>query len=343
MPFICMVIITKAGLVRLAVLFIALGGALLAAWFVMIRMPGKSYSGAASPLSPAERALRDELRRDVDDLAGKIGERNSERPKQLAVAADFIAASFGSAGCRVARLPYTAGSQTFENIEARTRDAGTSGKVVVVGAHYDSVLGSQGANDNASGVAALLALARRLAGRTPPLPVRFVAFANEEPPHFQHDAMGSLVYAHSCRERGDDIAAMLSLETMGCYDDEEGSQHYPPPLSGLYPSRGNFIGFVGNVASRALVRRAIATFRAHTAFPSEGAALPEGIPGVGWSDHWSFWQAGYRAIMITDTAPFRYPHYHTALDTPEHVDCDRLARVVAGLESVIEDLAGKPD
>ena len=198
----------------------------------------------------------------------------------------------------------------------RSRGRSTPSEIVIVGGHYDSVAGCPGANDNASGTAAVLALARLFATSAPARTLRFAAFTNEEPPHFQTDAMGSRVCALNCRARSENVVAMLSLETIGFYSDAEGSQSYPPPFSLFYPSKGNFIAFVGNVGSRGLVRRAIRTFRERTPFPSEGAALPGFVPGVGWSDHWSFWREGYQAIMVTDTAPFRYPHYHTARPTP---------------------------
>ena len=196
-----------------------------------------------------------------------------------------------------------------------------------------------GANDNGSGPAALLELARAFAGARPARTLRFVAFVNEEPPHFQTDAMGSLVYARGCRERGERVVAMLSLETIGYYTDAPGSQNYPFPLGLFYPSEGNFLGFVGNTASEQLVFDAIGSFRRHTRVPSEGGVLDERLPGIGWSDHWSFWQMGYPAIEITDTAPFRYAHYHEATDTPDKLDYDGFARVVVGLERVIADLA----
>ncbi len=167
-----------------------------------------------------------------------------------------------------------------------------------------------------------------------------MAFANEEPPYFQTPAMGSVVYARRCRERGEQVVAMLSLETIGFYSDQPGSQHYPVPFGLLYPSTGDFVGFVGNTASRALVREAIGVFRASARFPSEGVAAPGALPGVGWSDHWAFWQEGYPAVMITDTAPFRNPDYHTRRDTPERLSYAPMARVVAGLERVVEALAG---
>jgi hypothetical protein len=147
------------------------------------------------------------------------------------------------------------------------------------------------------------------------------------------------VYARGCKQRGDNIVAMLSLETIGCYLDEPGTQHYPGFFGFLYPSTGNFIGFVGNVGSRGLVRQVVRSFRANAQFPSEGGAIPGFVPGVGWSDHWAFWQEGYPAIMVTDTAPFRYRHYHEPTDTPDKIDYARMARVVGGLEAVVSELA----
>ena len=308
------------------------------AWWTMIRMPGRSLSAVPPPLTSEELTLRDELRRDVQEIAGEIGERNIEHYKELAAAADFIERSFSEAGLHPRRDEYDVAGRQCENIEAEI--AGLRPEIVVIGAHYDSVFGSPGANDNGSGVAALLALARRFAGKSSGRTLRFVAFTNEEPGHFQTEQMGSWVYAHRCQERGNRIAGMISLETIGYFSNVPGSQKYPMiGLRFLYPSVGNFIGFVGNVSSRALVRHALRTFRAHATLPSEGAALPAGVPGIGWSDHWAFWQHGYPAIMVTDTAPFRYPHYHARSDTPEKLDYESMTRVVGGLQYVISDLA----
>lgn len=313
----------------------ALGAAI---YFAMLRMPGQSHRGALPPLGDGERALSAELRRDVHELAGVIGERNVEQPEALEAAARFIEESLSRAGYEPRRQSYAVGRTSCHNLEVEIR-GGRSDEIVLVGAHYDSVIGAPGANDNATGVAATLALARRFAGAAPGRTVRFVAFVNEEPPHFQTADMGSVRYARRSRERGDRIVAMLSLETIGYFSDAAGSQAYPPPIGLFYPSTGDFVGFVGDLASRKLLREVIGDFRAHTLFPSEGAALPAVIPGVGWSDHWAFWQEGYRALMVTDTAPFRYPHYHTTSDTPDKVDYERMARVVAGLERVVRRLA----
>jgi hypothetical protein len=307
-------------------------------WFVMIRMPGQSFDGTAPPLSAQEKELRNELVADVHKLAGEIGERNMARYPQLLAAADYIETELKKAGWNVSRDEYEVGGKRCANIVAEL--PGKSSEIVLIGAHYDSVFGAPGANDNGSGVAALLALARRLGGQPNEQRLRLVAFVNEEPGHFQSAHMGSYVYAGRCRARGDRISAMISLETIGYFSNVPGSQKYPMFGLGLiYPRAGNFIGFVGNVASRDLVRRAIGEFRRKARIPSEGAALPAAIPGVGWSDQWSFWQYGYPGIMVTDTAPFRYPHYHKASDTPDKLDYDSMTRVVAGMEGVIRHLA----
>jgi Zn-dependent M28 family amino/carboxypeptidase len=211
--------------------------------------------------------------------------------------------------------------------------------VLIVGAHYDTAGGLPGANDNGSGVTATLELARLFATWPQPVTIRWLFFANEEPPWFQTPEMGSYVYAKRCRERKEDILAMLSLETIGYYCDEPGCQQYPAGFAPVFPDRGDFLGFVANLRSAPVLRRAVAAFRAATTLPAEGAAAPAEIPGVAWSDHWSFWEFGYPALMVTDTAPFRYPWYHTAHDTPEKLDYERLARAVTGLEAVIRDLA----
>ena len=304
----------------------------------MIRMPGRSFRGPAPQLTPDEMTLRDELVAHVQKLAGEIGERNLAHYPRLTEAAHYIETELTGAGYQVRRDNYEIEGKTCSNLEVEL--GGASRDIVLIGAHYDSVFGSPGANDNGSGVAALLALARRFAGTHNSKTVRFVAFVNEEPFYFQSAEMGSFVYAGRCRERRDEISAMISLETIGYFSSQAGSQRYPVPGLGLlYPRTGNFIGFVGNVASRSLLRAAIGEFRRQARIPSEGAALPAMVPGVGWSDQWSFWQYGYPGIMVTDTAPFRYPHYHATSDTPDKLDYDSMTRVVAGMEKVIQHLA----
>jgi hypothetical protein len=325
---------------RVSGLVVAIAVAGSAAWWIMIRMPGKNVSVPDS-LSPEDVALRAELEGDVRKLAGEIGERNISHFTALNMATDFIEKSFSDVGLKPQRDSYDLHGFACHNIE--TEIHGASSRIVIVGAHYDSVIGSPGANDNGSGVAAMLALARRFAGKPTGHSLRFVAFVNEEPPYFQSSRMGSFVYASRCKARADQISAMISLETIGYFSDAPRSQTYPIlGIGAFYPTTANFIGFVGNLRSRDLVRRAIATFRRQGKIPSQGAAMPGFVPGVSWSDQWSFWQHGYPGIMITDTALFRYPHYHAATDTPDKLDYDRFALVVSGVQKVIEEIARAP-
>jgi Zn-dependent M28 family amino/carboxypeptidase len=185
----------------------------------------------------------------------------------------------------------------------------------------------------------MLELARILGEEGHARTLRFVGFVNEELPHFQTEDMGSLQYARMCDRRGDRIEAMFSLETVGYYAEEPGTQRYPFPYGLFYPDTGDFIAFVGNMRSRSLVRRSIRTFRENATLPSEGAAAIGWLPGIGLSDHWSFWKQGVPAVMITDTAMFRYPWYHTGLDRPKRLDYERMARLVSGLAPVIRELA----
>jgi len=311
-------------------------------WWLLTNMPGDSYRGELPPADDALKSLAIELRRDVAHLAEEIGERNvRNRPHELSVAADYIEAEFTAAGHAVVPQEYEVDDCKCRNLEVEVLGSTRPAEIVVVGAHYDTVIGTPGANDNTSGIAALLALARRFSGRQIDRTLRFLAFVNEEKPYAHTDTMGSRVYSRRCAERAERITAMLSLETIGYYDDRPGSQKYPRPFGVLYPSEGNFIAFVGNIKSRKLVRRVVAAFRRHEHFPSEGAALPAVVYGVGFSDHWSFWQEGYPALMVTDTAMFRYPYYHHPEDTTDKLDFDRLARVVRGLEGVVTTLVSE--
>ena len=243
-------------------------------------------------------------------------------------------------GYQVAAQSYRAHGVLSENLDVTCEGQSKPSEIILVGAHYDSVPGSPGANDNASGVAALLEISRGFAKRPPARSVRFVAFVNEEAPFFYGDQMGSMVYAKAARARGDDIRLMVSLEMLGCFTDESGSQRYPPMLRFFYPDRGNFLAFVSNFSSRRSLRQLVNAFRAHSDFPAESLATFEFIPGVAWSDHASFWRQGYRALMVTDTAFYRYAYYHTGRDTPEKLNYAAMARVAGGLQQAVAALAG---
>jgi Zn-dependent M28 family amino/carboxypeptidase len=242
----------------------------------------------------------------------------------------------------VVELPYSVNGEKVSNLEVILPGTDSTLGQVIVGAHYDSVAGTVAANDNGSGVAAVLELARLMRQMKFRRTVRFVFFVNEEPPYFQTAVMGSRVYAHQLHQEGVPVSAMFSLETIGFYSDEPSSQKYPPVLNLFYPNKGNFIAFAGNTESRKLVRESIRDFRESTRFPSEGIAAPADWSGIGWSDQWSFWQEGYPGVMVTDTAPFRYPYYHTRNDTIDKINFDRTARVVEGIRKLVEQLANKP-
>ncbi len=340
-----------AAIVRLSIFLLGLILALGLVWVLMLWMPGVGFAGTLPALSPAQAQLRDALKQDVAKI-GAIGPRNLEYTENLTRTIDWLNGELSAIGYTVEQQTYVAQGpvargQTFHNLIVEIKGKSHPDDIVVIGAHYDSAFNAPAANDNGSGVAAVLALARAYAPNPlhqtlhqPERTLRLVLFANEEPPFNWSDDMGSLVYAKRCKARNEKILAMISLETIGYYSDQPHSQRYPQPLDKLYPATGNFVAFVGNIASRELVRSAIVSFRHHVQFPSEGAALPNALPGVGWSDHWSFWQVGYPAIMITDTATFRYPYYHTEEDTPDKLDYDRYTRVVDGVMQVVADLTG---
>lgn len=281
------------------------------------------------------------LRRHVAALARDIGERNVHRPDALHAAEAYIAGEFAALGYEVARQTYVADGVDSSNLEVAVRGGAREGEILLVGAHYDTVRGCPGADDNASGVAALIEIARALRDVRPARTVKFVAFVNEEPPFFFRGEMGSKVYARAARARGDDICLMLSLEMLGCYSDEPGGQAYPPLLRFFYPDRGNFIAFVSNLRSRRTLQRWVRAFRSHSDFPAESLASPAFVPGVAWSDQFSFWHAGYPAAMVTDTAFYRYRHYHAPTDTPDRLQYPQMARVVAGLARAVAAFAAE--
>ncbi len=320
----------------IAVALLALGS-VAACTVRAVSMPGTSYAG---PEAQPDPALVARLNADVTQLAAGFGERNvTNQPAALEQTAAWLRTRLEGLGYVVQEEPIKVGERTTKNLIVERRGRGLATQLVLVGAHYDTAHGTPGADDNGSGVAVALALAEIFSTRTPERTVRFIFFTNEEPPHFRTTSMGSVVNAGACRGRHDDVKAMLSLETLGYFSDEAGSQRYPWPLSLVYPSQGNFVAFVGNVESRELVRDCVRTFRAMAQVPSEGASLPGSLEGVDFSDHAPYWKYGYPALMVTDTALFRNPHYHEPTDVPARVDFRRLALVTEGLISVVESLA----
>jgi hypothetical protein len=356
-----MVRILLAALITAAVLLLAVVAAVIGFALYMTSVPGQSHSGPLPPLTDEERALATELKRHVETIAAR--EHNIARYDELEKVARYIEATLQSYGFRVSAQAFDVDDLTVRNIDVviepprrsgspdlridsadlgQARDRGAASlEVIVVGAHYDSARGTRGANDNASGAAAVIELARLLhdlQGKTARR-LRLVLFVNEEQPYSWTEDMGSLRYARALAERGERVIAMYSLETLGFYTSKPASQSYPLWLGLRYPDRGDFVAFVGTLEARALVRQSIRSFRSHTAFPSIGGVAPGFVPGVDWSDHWAFSQQGFPAIMLTDTAPYRYPHYHRATDTPDKVDTESLARVVKGIERMVREMA----
>lgn len=287
-------------------------------------------------------ALAARLMGHVGVLAVEIGERNPFRPQGLEAAAEYIRRVWSEQGFAVREETLEAGGPRYVNLVVELAGSSRPEEVVLVGAHYDSLIGTAGANDNATGVAVLLEMPGALRRTPPARTLRFVAFANEEPPFFKTEGMGSRLHARNARRRGEQIVAMISLETLGYYSEAPGSQHYPFPFGAFYPERGNFLAVVGNLASRWLVVEFLRHFMAGSDFPVEGAALFPWIPGVDWSDHWSFWKEGYPAVMLTDTAPYRYPHYHSPDDLLDQVTSREFARAAHGIIGAVGRLAGGP-
>lgn len=282
--------------------------------------------------------LAERLRGHVSHLAREIGQRNVFHPDALHAAADYIRREWGAQHYQVNSQHYEAMGVASENLEVRRIGKTRPDEIILVGAHYDTITGSPGADDNASGIAALLELTRLFVTVETARTLCFVAFANEEPPFFFWGQMGSRVYAEAAKARGENIRLMLSLEMLGSYSDRPGSQGYPPLLRHFYPDRGNFIAMVSNRASRKELQQLVAAFKAHSDFPVESLATFEFVPGVAWSDHLSFWRKGYPAIMITDTAFYRNDAYHTPDDTPEKLNYPAMARVVEGLFNALKGL-----
>lgn len=295
------------------------------------------------PGSPSSREdimhLEEALKGHVYKLALDIGERNVFRPEALHQSEEYIRQTWIEQGYEVLEQAYTLQGVHSVNLEINKRGTTRPDEIILIGAHYDSVIGSPGANDNGSGVAAMLEISRLLRDVELQRSVRFVAFVNEEPPFFFTREQGSRIYAKAIRKRGDDVRLMLSLETMGYFREEPGSQNYPPFFRYFYPDKGNFIALVSNFRSRKAMQQLADAFRAESDFPLEHVATFSAIPGVGWSDHLSFWMNSYRALMVTDTAFYRYSYYHTAEDSAEKLNYPEFAEVTDGLASAIIRLA----
>jgi Zn-dependent M28 family amino/carboxypeptidase len=303
------------------------------------REPNRARGASGSAM---EREAR--LERDVVALAETLGERNlrdAKRRGALIDAREHIVSALGSAGHTVRRQPYFASGEAVQNVEVECRGSDLAQEIVVFGAHYDTAAKTPGANDNASGVATLLEIARNVGALRLRRTVRLVAFCTEEPPFTRTKEMGSLVHAQAARQRGDHIVGMLSLEMLGCFARDGRARHAPFPLNWVSPWRPDFVAVIGNLRSHALVADVARELHDPEHMRSKSLALPGLLPGVRSSDQWSYWKVGYPAAMITDTAWLRYRHYHRVTDTPEKLDYARMGHVTAGILRALDRLAAR--
>jgi len=296
-----------------------------------------------SPAYPGGTLLTEpeKLRATVAALAVEIGPRdlyNNNRAR-LRKAEDYITARLKAAGYKAEYQEYSAGGVKVKNIIAVRPGLAAPGEIIVVGAHYDT-FNNPGADDNASGVAGLVELAEYASGREYGKTIKFIAFANEEPPFFRKAGMGSAVYAKAAAERKENIKAAMVLEMIGYFTEERMSQRYPPLIGPFFPGRGNFIAQVSNFGSRELAGRIDRIFKGATKLPLRTVSLPAFVPGVDYSDHRSFWRAGYPAVMFTDTSFYRTPHYHKPSDLPGTLNYVYMAAFLDGMKAVVDDLAG---
>ena len=312
------------------------------AYHVMINVKPSESQRVSGANHVEITAFQKPLMAHVRVLGDIIGERHLGRPQALQAAADYIRREWTRHGMSVSEERFEVAGRPVVNLIVEQKGSRTPEAIVLVGAHYDTAPGTPGANDNGTGVALLLEMARALKDEKFKRTIRYVAFVNEEPPHYFTERMGSRVHARGAGARGENIAAMISLETLGYYSSTAGTQGYPFPFGLFYPRTGNFLGVVGNLRSRALVVEFLRHFMAASDFPVEAVATFQWIPGINWSDHWSFWKEGYPAIMLTDTAPFRYPEYHGSQDVPGRITALEYARAALGVVQAVRGLATAP-
>lgn len=282
------------------------------------------------------KEIETNLKATVRFISEEIGPRSYQDLEKLNKTADYIEERLRSYGCDVKRQSFKYMGNTYHNIigEVPPVRNNISNEVLIIGAHYDTVPYTPGADDNASGIAGLLELARLTAAKPPVKTVRFVAFTLEEPPLFRTRHMGSYVYARSLKKERVKIEGMISLEMIGYFCDRKGCQYYPFPFfRWFYPEEGNFIAFVGNISSKVFTKKVKDAFKKVSALPVESLNTVSLVPGVDFSDHSSFWDFGYPAFMITDTAFYRNPNYHSQGDTADTLDYKRMALLIYGLKS----------
>ncbi|MFL6582263.1 MAG: M28 family peptidase [Burkholderiales bacterium] len=314
-----------------ALVFAALGLMLvLAVIYWLVTQPLVGVRRTAPPAADMAK-----LEAHVRALSERFHPRSFDRPDHLQQAASYIESEFRKAHGRVVDQFFEVHGVQYRNVIARYGPE--QGALLVIGAHYDAVADTPGADDNASGVAGLLELARLLGENAPSISVELVAYCLEEPPYFRTESMGSARHARELRKSGREVRLMLGLEMIGYFSTAPDSQTYPlRQLSAIYPNRGDFIAVVGRVEDWAATRRVKSVMRGATDLPVQSINGPPAIPGIDFSDHSNYWDEGFSALMITDTAFYRNPYYHAAGDTADRLDYVSMAKVVQGIYAVAQ-------
>jgi hypothetical protein len=275
----------------------------------------------------------------VEHLTVHIGSRSIYGYGNVEATRRYIVSCLESFGYIPQLQEFSYDGKVYSNVIVSTNGRTRPDETVIIGAHYDTVEGTPGADDNASAVAILLEMCRMLKDFTPGRTLKLVFFVLEEPPVFRTEHMGSYIYASSAKETHENITAMISLEMLGYYSNKKGGQTFPVPLMSLmYSSTPDFIAVVGNLKSRNLVGSVSNSLARNCGVPVETLSTMSFVPGVDFSDHWSFWKMEYPAVMITDTAFYRNPNYHTERDTIDTLDFEKMLDLLKGLAGVAKDL-----
>jgi hypothetical protein len=321
----------KKALFSLVILFIAF---LFLSYWYMMKCEG-NWRG-----DPLEKKMKMEfieikkgMESDIEYLQ-ILGPRNSENDasyKQLRKCEEWIRQRWESQGFTVKKHTFSVEGKDYSNLEIEIKGRTLPSEIIIISAQYDTLPDSPGANNNGSGMAILFAVSNLLRNYNPDRTIRLIEFVNEEDPFFGSEKMGSYQYAKKCRQKGEDIRVMLSLDALGIYKNETGSQKLPFPFSMFYPDRGNFLAFIGNLNSRKYMKEATRGFKKGSSFPIEAGVVPKWVEGAGWSDHLSFWKFGYPGIMVTDTGGFRSPSHTTKEDTMEKLNFEAMSRIVIGM------------
>lgn len=310
--------------------------AVVSSVFWMKSMPGISYSGKPLPLTQKQIQNKALYLKQLNEFA--TTPHNFMYPKELEKTKNFIKSELENYGYKVNTIQY--GQQKFANLEVVVEPQGENKGTIVIGAHYDSEEISPGANDNGSGVVILLDLAKRFKNLKTDHRLRLVFFVNEEPPYFRQPDMGSTVYADRLVSTGENIQGMYAFDVLGYYFEEDNTQHYPILFAPFFPSKANFVAFVGGLSSRELIQKSVGAFRENAHFAAEGVSAPSYIQGIDFSDHLSFTRHHIPALMITDTAFFRSRTYHTANDTIDRLNLDKMTQLTDELEKMFTTLYG---